>query len=169
MKDYLKFTAFFLIAIFISSCKMTEYITKVETKVDTIKIERLTVDTLFIDRKIEVTKEVKSNAFLPCPDDKQKPTSGGSSSGNSKSSWEYDEEKGGYNVELYCAEQISIKDSIVKSLHKELDTYKTKYRDTRDNTLKVRKTGDWWKLAFAVVLILWILNITPINLIKRFF
>ncbi len=158
-----------LALILLSSCKTTEYITKVEKQIDTVTIKERITDTIIREKTIEITKPIRNNVFLPCPDDKKKPTSGGSSSGNSKSKWEYDEEKGGYNIELYCAEQINVKDSILKSLHKELDVYKARHRDTREDTLKVRKTGEWWKLAFAVILVLWILNITPFNLIKRFF
>lgn len=167
MRIYFLITTFALILF--TSCKTTEYITKVETKTDTLIVKERITDTIIREKTIEITKPIRNNVFLPCPDDKKKPTSGGSSSGNSKSSWEYDEEKGGYNVELYCAEQINVKDSILRTLHKELNIYKTRHRDTREDTLEVRKTGEWWKLAFVVVLVLWILNITPINLIKRFF
>lgn len=165
MKSYL--IIFFALILF-SSCKTTEYITRVEKQIDTLIVKERITDTIIREKTIEITKPIRNNVFLPCPDDNKKPTSGGTNSGNSNSSWEYDEEKGGYNIELYCAEQINVKDSILRTLHKELATYKTKHRDTREDTLEVRKTGEWWKLAFVVVLILWVLNITPFNLIKRF-
>ena len=165
----MRYTILILSILLLGSCKTTEYITKVEKQIDTVTIKERITDTIIREKTIEITKPIKNNVFLPCPEDKQKPTSGGTNSGDSSAKWEYDEEKGGYNIELYCAEQINVKDSILRTLHKELGVYKTRYRDTREDTLKVRKTGEWWKLAFVVVLILWVLNITPFNLIKRFF
>src|SRR5690554_5177120 len=106
----MRYTILILSILLLSSCKTTEYITKVEKQIDTVTVKEHITDTIIREKTIEITKPIKNNVFLPCPDDKKKPTSGESSSGNSNSKWEYDEEKGGYNIELYCAEQISVKD-----------------------------------------------------------
>lgn len=160
----------------LANCKTTEYITKVETKVDTVKIERLTVDTLFIERKTVLTKEVKSNVFLPCPDDDAKPSSEGrNQSGDNYTDWRWDEEKGGYNVELYCAQQINRLDSINQILTIENRDYKSSMSISEFEKLTIEENLSlWakimkgiWKVLFFVILVLWLFGITPRFILKK--
>lgn len=164
-----------LALIFLSSCKTTEYITKIETKIDTVKIEKTIVDTVFHEKKIEVTKEVKANVFLPCPDDDKKGISGESKSGDNHAKWEYDSERKGYNVELYCAEQINRLDSINRRLTIENNAYKSSMSttDSKKETVK-ENTSFWakvmkeiWKVLFFVILALWLFGITPKFILKK--
>lgn len=161
-----------LALIFFSSCKTTEYITKVETKVDTVRIEKSIIDTVFHERKIEITKPIHTKVFLPCDETKG---SGGSKSGDSSANWTYDAEKGGYNVELYCAEQINRLDSINRVLTIENNAYKSSISttDSKKETVK-ENTSFWakimkeiWKVLFFVILVLWLFGITPKYILKK--
>ncbi|MFA7448741.1 MAG: hypothetical protein WCY77_09915 [Weeksellaceae bacterium] len=122
-----------------------------------------------------MTKEVKSNVFLPCPDKDQKGISGENKSGDNHAKWEYDEEKGGYNVELYCAEQINRLDSINRVLTIENNAYKSSLSTTDskketvkdDTSLWTKIMKEIWKVLFFIVLVLWLFGITPMFILKK--
>jgi hypothetical protein len=167
-----------LIGIFVYclfSCKTTQTITKIEKQFDTIRIEKTLTDTVFQEKTIEKTREIKSNVFLPCPKEGEKGSKGESKSGDNHSKWEYDKEQGGYNIELYCAEQINQKDSIIKKLTIEIDTYKSKVSEKETDTKIITEKSHWWqsflkniwKVLFFTVAILWVFGITPKFIIKK--
>ena len=164
---------FFLVALF--SCKTIEYVVKEKTIYDTIKIEKTVTDTIIQEKVIEKTKEIKSNVFLPCPPEGEKGSFGRNQSGDNYTEWKYDDEKGGYNIELYCAEQINKKDSIIRKLTKEIDAYKSSSKETISEKEKVTDKYSWWdeffknvwKALFFTVLLLWLFGITPKWVLKK--
>lgn len=167
----------FISIVFFWSCKTTEYITRTEKQIDTIQIEKTIVDTLYQEKEIIKTKEIKSNIFLPCPDDNQKTISGKTGSGDSSAQWSYDSIKGGYNIELYCAEQISIRDSINRQLKVENNMLKTSQIENATEIYTVtEKSNFWqsvlkhiWKISFFIVLIFWLFGITPKYIFKTIY
>ena len=172
MKTLLKFI---ICTLFFSSCKTTEYVYKEKKIYDTIQIEKTVTDTIIQEKEVEKIREIKSNVFLPCPKEGEKGNSGKNQSGDNYSSWQYDEEKGGYNIELYCAEQVNKKDSIIRKLTKEIDVYKSHTKETISETEKVTEKSKWWqslfkniwKALFFTVLLLWLFGITPKWILKK--
>lgn len=172
MKTLLKII---ICVLFLSSCKTTEYVTKIEKVHDTIHIEKTVTDTIIQEKEVEKIREIKSNVFLPCPKDGDKGSSGRNESGENYTEWQYDEDKGGYNIELYCAEQINQKDSIIQKLTKEIDTYKSKSKETISDKEKVTEKSSWWneffknvwKVLFFIILMLWLFGITPKWILKK--
>src|SRR5690554_776655 len=129
---------FFILLLFIiTSCKTTEYVVKEKTIYDTIEIDRVITDTIIQEKEIEKIRDIKTKVFLPCPEDDEKGGAGRNESGDNYTEWEYDDEKGGYNIELYCAEQINSKESLIRKLRSEIDTYKSK---TEESFSKKEKT-----------------------------
>lgn len=170
-------TLFYILLLFvIASCKTTEYVVKEKTIYDTIEIEKTITDTIIQEKEIEKIRDIKTKVFLPCPEDDEKGGSGRNESGDNYADWEYDEEKGGYNIELYCAEQINSKDSLIRKLRSEIDTYKSNYvKKESDTKITIEKNHWWqsffkniWKVLFFMVAILWFLGITPRFILKRF-
>lgn len=167
---------FISILILFASCKTTEYIYEEKTIYDTIQIEKTITDTIIQEKEIEKIRDIKTKVFLPCPPDGDKGGKGRNESGDNYTEWEYDEDKGGYNVELYCAEQINQKDSIIRRLTKEIDTYKSHTKETISEKEKVTEKSSWWqsffkniwKVLFFTVLLLWLFGITPKFILKAF-
>jgi len=141
----------------------------VETKTDTLIIKERITDTIIREKTIEITKPIRNNVFLPCPDDKKKPTSGGTNSGDSSANWKYDHEKGGYDVELYCAESISIKDSIIQKIQKDFDTYKANVKTSEKYDKKVIYKDSYWKIAFFVLLSLFVIFLIRTFVLNKLF
>ena len=172
MKTLLKII---ICVLFLSSCKTTEYVYKEKKIYDTIQIEKTITDTIVQEKQIDKIREIKSNVFLPCPKDGEKGSSGRNDSGDNYTKWEYDDEKGGYNVELYCSEQINKKDSIIRKLKEEVDSYKSHTKETISEKEKVTQKTDWWqslfknvwKVLFFTVLLLWLFGITPKWILKK--
>lgn len=163
-----------LISIF--SCKTTEYITKVEKQTDTIEVEKIIIDSTSHKSTKEITKPTKSDLFLPCPEtENESGSSGKNESGENYAKWQYDKEKGGYNVELYCAEQISIFDSINKKLSIENSLLKIHSSIKISEKATIKENSNWWqsvlkniwKVLFFTVLLLWIFGITPKFILKK--
>src|SRR5690606_15625972 len=177
MKTLLKIIIRALFLSFVAtSCKTTEYVTKIEKVHDTIHIEKTVTDTIIQEKEIEKIREIKSNVFLPCPKDGEKGSSGRNESGDNYADWQYDEDKGGYNVELYCAEQINKKDSIIRKLKEELKFLVIKKIENKEYKEKevTQKTYWWqrlakeiWKVLFFTVLLLWLFGITPKWILKK--
>src|SRR5690606_7589359 len=124
-------------------------------------------DTIIQEKEIEKIRDIKTKVFLPCDDD-EKGGSGKNQSGDNYAEWEYDDEKGGYNVELYCAEQINSKDSLIRKLRSEIDTYKSITKSDTEEVVK--KRGNFFKniyrILFFILLPLWALGLTPRRLFK---
>lgn len=178
MKTLLKIIICALFLSFIAtSCKTTEYIYEEKTIYDTIQIEKTITDTIIQEKEIDKIRDIKTKVFLPCPKGGDKGGKGRNESGDNYTEWEYDEDKGGYNVELYCAEQINQKDSIIRKLTKEIGTYKSSSKETISEKEKVTEKSSWWqslfknvwKVLFFTVLLLWLFGITPKWILKRLF
>ena len=164
-------TIFYILFLFIiASCKTTEYVVKEKTIYDTIQVEKTITDTIIQEKEIEKIRDIKTKVFLPCPDDDEKGGSGRNESGENYAEWEYDDEKGGYNIELYCAEQINSKDSLIRKLRYELETYKSKTEESFNEKEKtiVKKSffKNIWRVLFFILLSLWVLGLTPKRLLK---
>lgn len=172
-----------VILFLIHSCKTTEYITRVETEYitvrDTVRIESEVIEKETQKTEKEITRETKSDLFLPCPESDEKGSEGMNSSGDNYSKWKYNEERGGYDVELYCAAQISVKDSINYSLEMKLKEYRSRESEREKESIENVKTvkensGLWakimkgiWKVLFFVILVLWLFGITPKFIFKK--
>lgn len=180
----LKYIVIWVVAIlFISSCKTTEYIVEKEIEYievrDTVRIESELKEKETHKTDTEITRETKSDLFLPCPEEGEKGSEGVSSSGKNYSKHHYDEDRGGYVVELYCAEQINVKDSINKSLEIQLKEYKNRELEHKNELFESsekNKKSFWQHLLngvysylFYILLALWLFGITPKFIFKKLF
>lgn len=171
MKNTLHVILLGLFAILLSACKTTEYITVTEKQTDTLWVEKTIDFTDFRVSTIEKTEEIKSDLFLPCPDPESptSPASGSTKSGSNYSEWKWNNDKQGYDVQLYCAAQINTLDSINQKLQIENSMYKSQTKEITSKTQIVKENKSFlqqlqtriWQILFFLILALWIFGITP--------
>lgn len=175
---------FIPIVFILASCKVTEYVTVKEKEyiTDSIAYEKTVTDTVFREREVREIQEIEGNTFLPCPKDSTESGGYGSfKSGENYYKWKFDKNMNGYFIEMYLAKTKSVKDSIhekkeTKEVEKEInETIKEKEKETKVEREKL-SLNFWQKLwtniykfLFYVVLILWILGITPRFILKKIF
>lgn len=163
---------FYILLLFIiSSCKTTEYVVKEKIINDTVIIDKTVTDTIYKETEKIITKDVEINTFLPCDDNE---SDGSSRSGDNEVSWHYDSIRKGYNIRLYCAEQISKRDSINRTLREKLKHYESSTTKETEETKVVKENKNFfdqifsniYKLLFFILLPLWVLGISPKKLLN---
>lgn len=160
-----------ILIVLISSCKTTEYIVKEKVINDTIIIDKTVTDTIYREKEKIITKDVEINTFLPCDDNE---SDGSSRSGHNEVSWIYDSIRKGYNIRLYCAEQISKRDSINRTLREKLKHYESSTTKEVEEVKVVKENKNFfdqlflniYKLLFFILLPLWVLGISPKKLLN---
>lgn len=178
--------AFLLIStlIFLASCKVTEYVVEKEIEYITEyeEVEKTVTDTVFIQREVKESQEIDANTFLLCPKDSTETVGFGEfKSGDNYYKWKFDQNLNGYLIEMYLAKTKSVKDSVSQkkevkeSIKEKKETVKEKETDKQIHTEKI--TLNFWqklwtniyKFLFIIVLILWILGVTPRFILKKIF
>jgi len=172
------------ILLFLTSCKVTEYVVEkeIEYVTDSIAYEKTVTDTVYWEREVKESQEIEGNTFLPCPKDSTESGGYGSfKSGENYYKWIFDKNMNGYFIEMYLTKTKSVKDSIhekkeikEKEVEKK-ETIKEKEVEKQIHTEKI--TLNFWqklwtniyKFLFIIVLILWILGITPRFILKKIF
>lgn len=163
---------FYILLLFvISSCKTTEYVVREKIVNDTVIIDKTVTDTIYKETEKIITKDVEINTFLPCNDNE---SDGNSRSGDNEVSWHYDSIRKGYNIRLYCAEQISKRDSINRTLREKLKHYESSTTKEVEETKVVKENKNFfdklfsniYKLLFFILLPLWVLGISPKKLLN---
>lgn len=175
---------FISILILFASCKVTEYVVKkeIEYVTDSIAYEKTITDTVFIQREVRESQEIEGNNFLPCPKDSTETGGFGTlKSGENYYKWRFDRNQNGYLIEMYLAKTKSVKDSVSQkkevkeSIKEKKETVKEKETEKQIHTEKI--TLNFWqklwtniyKFLFIIVLILWILGVTPRFILKKIF
>lgn len=175
---------FIPIVFILASCKVTEYVTVKEKEyiTDSIAYEKTVTDTVFREREVREIQEIEGNTFLPCPKDSTETGGFGTlKSGENYYKWRFDRNQNGYLIELYLAKTKEERDSthhkqeIKEKEVEKKETIKEKETEKQINTEKIN-LNFWQKLwtniykfLFLIVLILWILGITPRYLINKIF
>ena len=163
---------FYILLLFvISSCKTTEYVVKEKVINDTVIIDKTVTDTIYRETEKIITKDVEINTFLPCDESDNE---GNSRSGDNEVSWIYDSIRKGYNIRLYCAEQISKRDSINRTLREKLKHYQSSTTKEVEEVKVVKENKNFfdklfhniYKLLFFILLPLWVLGISPKKLLN---
>lgn len=160
-----------ILIVLISSCKTTEYVVKEKIVNDTVIIDKTVTDTIYRETEKIITKDVEINTFLPCDESDNE---GNSKSGDNEVSWHYDSIRKGYNIRLYCAEQISRRDSINRTLREKLKHYESSTTKEVEETKVVKENKNFfnqlfsniYKLLFFILLPLWVLGISPKKLLN---
>lgn len=160
-----------ILIVLISSCKTTEYVVKEKIVNDTVIIDKTVTDTIYRETEKIITKDVEINTFLPCDESE---SDGSSRSGDNEVSWHYDSIRKGYNIRLYCAEQISKMDSINRTLIEKLKHYESSTTKETEETKVVKENKNFfdklfpniYKLLFFILLPLWGLGLSPKKLLN---
>lgn len=155
----------------IASCKTTEYVVREKIINDTVIIDKSVTDTIYRETEKIITKDVEINTFLPCDESDNE---GNSKSGDNEVSWIYDSIRKGYNIRLYCAEQISKRDSINRTLREKLNHYESITTKEVEETKVVKESRNFfdklfsniYKILFFILLPLWGLGLSPKKLLN---
>src|SRR5690606_7507160 len=127
-----------LIAFVLTSCGTRKIAKEKEYVYDTIEVVRDSI--VEIEKKVIISKPIKSEVFIPCPEDDEKGSSGAISSGNNIAQWVYDEDKNGFTVKLDCDSTImELKKEIIrlnnenKSVHKTIQSSESEIERVKSN------------------------------------
>lgn len=175
---------FIPIVFILASCKVTEYVTVKEKEyiTDSIAYEKTVTDTVYWEREVKESQEIEGNTFLPCPSDSTETGGFGEfKSGNNYYKWKYNSKFHGYDIEFFLAKSREVKDSIHEKREekekdvqyveviKEVEVEKQIHTEKITLNFWQKLWGNIYKFLFIVVLILWILGVTPRFILKKIF
>lgn len=141
----MKALLYIVAALLLTGCASKRSITKTQTKVDTVVIQKVRTDTLIQIREEIIEKPIRTELYLDCD---SIAASGQISSGETKIVWRYDTILKRYEVKTDCGGMISTKDSIISRLKSDLNTYINKTEKTAESETKEVRPFNWWMVAF---------------------
>jgi len=165
----MKKTSLIFTCLILASCVTKKEVTKETDKKDSINTEtnKVRIDTIFKDRVIHETEFFTNEILIPCDSAKfsQSIKSG-------KTSYKIVKEKGQVKVVFKRDSSTSICENQYKVLTIENNSLKSKISSLNQTQTKevVKKPffANLWQILFFVILILWILGITPKFIISKF-
>lgn len=152
-----------LTCLILASCVSKKEITKSET--EKTEINKVRIDTIIKDKIIHETEFFTNEILIPCDSAKLK-----QSFKIGKNAYKIIKEKGEVKIVFKRDSSRSICESQYKVLITQNDSLKTKLSTFNKEVIKKPFLSDFWKIAFFIILILWILGITPLfifRMIKR--
>jgi len=156
-----------LVLVFLNSCNARKVVKQKEYIHDTIRVEVVRDSIIEKEKEVIVTKPIKTEVFIPCPEDTEIGSSGEISSGNNTAQWQFDEMKNGYKITFECDSAVNELNREIIRLKNENKSIRTTIQGSELETNEVKNNfwqgvlSNLWKILFFITAGLWLFGITP--------